>query len=116
MRYLLIILQLVILNTSIVFAQSKRPLKVIIDTDLGNDVDDVLALDLLYKYQDAGKVEIAATINNKGNVYSAPFLRLLNKYYGYPGIPVGDVQKSPVKEGNKKAYVEHTYNLKEGED
>ena len=28
------------------------PLTVIIETDLGNDVDDALALDLLYKYQD----------------------------------------------------------------
>lgn len=45
---------------------------------MGNDVDDVLALDMLYKYQDAGKIQLLLISNNKGNAYSAPFIHLMN--------------------------------------
>ena len=31
-----------------------EPLYVIFETDIGNDIDDALALDMLYKYQDQG--------------------------------------------------------------
>ena len=30
--------------------QAAEPVKIIFDTDMGNDVDDVVALDMLYKY------------------------------------------------------------------
>ncbi|MFN0293788.1 nucleoside hydrolase [Pedobacter helvus] len=95
-----------------VYGVNKRPLTVIFDTDMGNDVDDVLALDMLYKYQDANMINLAAIINNKGNAYAVPFLHLMNQWYGYHNIPLGNVVHSPVKEGKKTYYVEHVYNLK----
>jgi len=91
---------------------AQKPITVIFDTDMGNDVDDVLALDMLYKYQDANIINLAAIMNNKGNAYSIPFLHLMNQWYGYPYIPLGNVVNSPVKEGKKKYYVEYVYNLK----
>ena len=42
-----------------------QPQKVIFDTDMGNDIDDALALDMLYKYMDAGKVDLLAVMVNK---------------------------------------------------
>lgn len=106
-------LAVVLLFCSIaVYAVNKKPALVIFDTDMGNDVDDVLALDMLYKYQDADVINLAAIINNKGNTYSIPFLHLMNQWYGYPNIPLGNVENSPVKEGKKPYYVEHVYNLK----
>ena len=41
------------------------PISIIFETDLGNDVDDALALDLLYKYLDAGKIRLLAVNLNK---------------------------------------------------
>ena len=32
-----------------VAAYAAKPVKIIFDTDMGNDVDDVIALDMLYK-------------------------------------------------------------------
>lgn len=93
-------------------AANKKPVAVILDTDMGNDVDDVLALDMLYKYQDANAIILASIINNKGNAYAVPFLHLMNQWYGYPNIPLGNVADSPVKEGEKVSYVEHVYNFK----
>ena len=55
-----------------------EPVRIIFETDMGNDVDDVLALDMLYKYQDAGKIRLLLISNNKGNAYSAPFIHLMN--------------------------------------
>lgn len=65
-----------------------EPVRIIFETDMGNDVDDVLALDMLYKYQDAGKIQLLLISNNKGNAYSAPFIHLMNDFYGWSGIPV----------------------------
>ncbi len=64
-----------------------EPVRIIFETDMGNDVDDVLALDMLYKYQDAGKIQLLLISNNKGNAYSAPFIHLMNDFYGWSGIP-----------------------------
>lgn len=62
---------------------------VIFDTDMGNDVDDALALDMLYKYQDAGKIKILAIMTNKCEDGSAKFLDIMNTWYGYPNTPIG---------------------------
>ena len=37
-------------------ASAAKPVKIIFDTDMGNDVDDVVALDMLYKYVDEGTI------------------------------------------------------------
>ena len=60
-----------------------EPVRIIFETDMGNDVDDVLALDMLYKYQDAGKIQLLLISNNKGNAYSAPFIHLMIDFYGW---------------------------------
>lgn len=65
---------------------------VIFDTDMGNDVDDVLALDMLYKYMDAEKINLLAIMTNKNGAGSARFLDIMNTWYGYPNIPIGIVR------------------------
>lgn len=49
------------------------PQRVIFDTDMGNDVDDALALAMLYDYQKSGQADLAAVLLNKDNP-CAPFL------------------------------------------
>ena len=75
---------------------------------MGNDVDDVLALDMLYKYQDAGKIRLLLISNNKGNAYSAPFIQLMNDFYGWSGIPVASspAELLPQQKEKQPSYVE----------
>ena len=69
-----------------------QPLSVIFETDLGNDIDDALALDLLYKYQDAGMIRLLAVNLNKNGEAPAEFADILNTWYGYPDIPIGIIR------------------------
>ena len=43
----------------------ETPVKVIFDTDMGNDIDDALALDMLYKYADEGRITLLGITSNK---------------------------------------------------
>lgn len=61
---------------------------IIFETDLGNDVDDAMALDLLYKYQDAGMIRLLAINLNKNGEAPAEFADIMNTWYGYPDIPI----------------------------
>jgi len=61
-----------------------KPISVIFETDMGNDIDDALALDMLYKYADQGKVNILAISTNKNSEYSIQYIDVLNTWYGYP--------------------------------
>lgn len=87
-------------------ADIRPPLRVIFETDLGNDIDDALALDMLYKYADRGEVRILGIVSNKEDVWTARFIGLTNRWYGYPHIPVGMVEKSPVRNKPAPAYTQ----------
>lgn len=67
------------------------PVRVILDTDMGNDVDDPLALDMLYKAMDRGQIDLIGILSNKNGLSSARFIDMMNTWYGYPAIPVGRV-------------------------
>ena len=68
---------------------SKAPMAVIFDTDLGNDTDDVIAMDILYKYANEGKISILAEGINKEGLGPAEYMDILNQWYGHPDIPFG---------------------------
>ena len=85
-------------------------LKVMFETDMGNDVDDALALDMLYKYMNEGKIDLLSVSSNKNNIYSSLFISLMNNWYGYPGIPVGRVKDGADSEDNPHNYVRSAYN------
>ena len=63
--------------------------KIILETDIGNDVDDALALDMLYKYLDAGDIDLLGIMINKEGIYPAEYTDIMNTWYGYPQIPIG---------------------------
>lgn len=68
----------------------KSPISVIFETDMGNDVDDALALDMLYKYIESDKVNLLMIGTNKISEYSAGYLDIMNTWYGH-NIPIGTV-------------------------
>jgi hypothetical protein len=76
---------------------AQPPVKVIFDTDMGSDCDDVGALALLHAYADMGKVEIIACVYSSGKVpYGAGVIQAINHYYGRSDIPVGAYQKADI--------------------
>jgi pyrimidine-specific ribonucleoside hydrolase len=72
-----------------------NPLKIIFDTDLGPDYDDVGALAFLHAMADSGKAEILATVSSNKHELVAPCIDVINTYFGRPDIPVG----APKSEG-----------------
>ena len=65
------------------------PVKVIFDTDMLTDFDDVGALACLHALADAGECEILATISSTRGNASVGAVEVINRYYGRPELPVG---------------------------
>lgn len=78
-----------------------RPLPLIFDTDMGNDVDDALALGVIHALQSRGECELLAVTLTKDHELSAPFVDLVNTFYGRPNIPIGVVRNGPTPEPSK---------------
>ena len=69
-----------------------EPVRVIFDTDMGNDVDDAIALAELHALQTRGEARILAVTITKDNRWAPVFVDLLNTFYGRPEIPIGMVK------------------------
>lgn len=65
------------------------PQKLVIETDMFDDVDDVGALALAHALADDGQVQIAAVMVNTPSRWGHLAVKLLNRAFGRPGIPVG---------------------------
>ncbi len=70
--------------------------KIIIDTDMGGDVDDVGALAVAHYYADRGQAELLAVIASidQRSSWAAAASDAVNTYYGRPDIVLG-VNKGP---------------------
>jgi purine nucleosidase len=88
MRHLLLLL----LASAAAFSQTP----VIFDTDMGNDIDDALALALLHALESRGECRIIAVTITKDNPWAAPYIDIVNTFYGRPNIPIGMVKGSGV--------------------
>ena len=76
--------------------EAKEPVKLIYDTDMGNDIDDVFALAMIHNLEKRGEVEFLALTITKDNKYAAPYCQMVNAFYGNPNVPIGAVDKSGV--------------------
>jgi inosine-uridine nucleoside N-ribohydrolase len=97
----------------IVARSQQRIPHIIFETDIGNDVDDALALDMIYKYLDRREISLLAVCSNKQSRYSPEYIHLMNHWYGYPKIPIGKVTNGADSEGDAKKYAEHVCLLKD---
>lgn len=62
---------------------------VLFDTDLGNDIDDVLALQMLLNYDRAGIIDLAGISISKANPYAVEYIDGYCRLNGKNGIPLG---------------------------
>lgn len=61
----------------------------LLDTDLGGDIDDLGAMAVLNALADRGKCRIAGVVSDTGRAPSINAIRTVNRWYGRPEIPVG---------------------------
>ena len=66
--------------------ETKIPVPVIFDTDVGNDIDDVLAMQMLFNYEKAGKIDLLGITISKSNPYSIEYIadELRTWHHGIP--------------------------------
>jgi inosine-uridine nucleoside N-ribohydrolase len=77
------------------------PVLVIFDTDIGNDVDDVLALGILHALESRGKCRLLAVTVTKDHPQAASFVDAVNTFYGRGEIPIGVVRDGPTPADSK---------------
>ncbi|MCK5206979.1 MAG: nucleoside hydrolase, partial [Cyclobacteriaceae bacterium] len=77
-----------------ILSKKASPVKLIFDTDMDSDVDDVGALAMLHAMMNNGEVEILAVMVSSTCPGSAACIDAINTYYGRPDLPIG------VKKGN----------------
>ncbi len=65
---------------------------IIFDTDLGNDVDDAIALVMLHRYIDLGLTDVLAEGLSKEGAGPVACMDIFNRWYGHPDIPFGTVR------------------------
>ena len=65
--------------------------RLILDTDISSDADDVGAIAVLHELARDERVEILGMMASSGDPWSARTLGVLNEYFGRPGIPIGVV-------------------------
>jgi inosine-uridine nucleoside N-ribohydrolase len=70
-------------------APAAEPVPLIFDTDIGNDVDDVLALGMIHALQSRDECELLAVTITKDHPLAAPFADAVNTFYGRGEIPIG---------------------------
>jgi len=111
-HYFLVLLASIFLlagcNSSTKNQQNKPGIPIIFETDMGNDVDDALALDMLFKYSNMGLVNLLGVSTNKDSPYSIEFLDIMKTWYGYSGLPMGKITKGADCENDAVNYAKST--------
>lgn len=68
---------------------AKHSVRLILDTDLGPDYDDVGAMALMHALADSGQVKILGVLSSNHDEQVIPCIEVLNTYFRRPDIPVG---------------------------
>ncbi len=82
-------------------ASTTHPVPLIFDTDIGNDVDDALAMGVIHALMSRGECELLAVTITKEDFQSAQFVDAVNTFYGRGTIPIGIVHGGAPSEPSK---------------
>lgn len=69
--------------------QGGEPVAILFDTDIGNDVDDALAMGVLHALESRRECELIGVTITKDHPLAARFVQAVNQFYGRPDIPIG---------------------------
>jgi inosine-uridine nucleoside N-ribohydrolase len=84
-----------------VAAPAGQGVPLIFDTDIGNDVDDALALGVIHALMSRKECELLAVTVTKDEALSAPFVDVINTFYGRGDVPIGVVCNGATPEPSK---------------
>jgi hypothetical protein len=107
-----------IVSTAICAAE-RRPVRLIFDTDMMGDVDDVGTAAVLHALADQGEVKILAMGLSGKNPWSPLCLDALNTYFGRSDIPIGVVKGTAFDKRSRYAETvaqEFPHKLKSADD
>lgn len=76
-------------------ADRLSPAKLILDTDIGNDIDDALALTLIHTLQRQNECDLLTVTINTPNKYSPVYTDIVNTFYAKGSIPIGITDQGP---------------------
>lgn len=82
-----------------------EPGRIIFDTDITGDVDDVLALAMCHVLADRGACELLGVTISKHHPQTAAFVDAVNTFYGRPDLPIG-VTRDPTAQHRESRYLE----------
>ncbi len=80
-----VVLLLFLWNVAGLHAQTK----IIFDTDIGGDADDLGALVMLHNFIESGDCDLLAIMNWGTDKYAVPAIDAINRFYLHPNIPIG---------------------------
>ncbi len=86
--------------------KANNPARIIFDTDMGPDYDDVGALAFLHAMADSGKAEIIATVTSNKHELAAPSIEVINTYFGRPELPIGAPKTEGVNMGSSQHWAD----------
>jgi inosine-uridine nucleoside N-ribohydrolase len=92
-------LLMVVLTTAPSAAQ--EPLRLIFDTDMGNDVDDAMALAMIHTLETRGVCKLLAVTVTKDSPNAGPFVDVINTFYNRGDIPIGVVRGGVTPEAGR---------------
>jgi inosine-uridine nucleoside N-ribohydrolase len=84
-----VLLSTLMIAYTFAYIATAEPVKLIFDTDMGNDVDDALALAMIHSLQSRGECELLAVTITKDHEECAPYIDAINTFYGRGDIPIG---------------------------
>jgi inosine-uridine nucleoside N-ribohydrolase len=90
---------------TLLIAQDQQPKKVIYETDMCADVDDVGGLAMLHAMADNNEVKLLAVCFNEVHPYGAPAIDAINTWYGRGEIPIG-IYKGSIEDPDDSRYLE----------
>ncbi len=73
----------------LLYSSSQAQVRVILDTDMDSDVDDVQALAMLHAYEQAGLIDLIGVVVTSNDSSSFACADAINTFYGKPDIPIG---------------------------
>lgn len=89
------------LGAAVASAPAAEPVRLVFDTDIGNDVDDVLALGVIHALESRGHCRLLAVTITKSHPWAAELVDAINTFYGRGDIPIGLVQDGITPEEGK---------------
>ena len=82
-------------------ASGSEPTRLIFDTDICGDCDDVLALGMIHALESRGACKLLAITVSADHELAAPLVNAVNTFYGRKSIPIGVVGKGGVAAQSK---------------